>query len=95
MKRRIEFKFNVKKLINALAFFAGEITDLDKLKAAKLLYFADKHHLVRYGRPILGDCYCALDAGPIPSRSLDIMKRIISQLCHILTKPWKITKQLF
>lgn len=77
IKRRIGFKFNVEKLINALAFFAGEVTDLDKLKATKLLYLADKHHLVRYGRPILGDCYCALDAGPIPSRSLDIMNEVI------------------
>ncbi len=72
-RKRIEFKFDVKKLINALAFFAGEVKDLDKLKAAKLLYLVDKHHLVRYGRPILGDCYFRLDKGPIPSRSLDIM----------------------
>lgn len=72
-QKRIEFKFDVKKLINALSFFAGEVKDLDKLKAAKLLYLVDKHHLVRYGRPILGDCYFRLDAGPVPSKSLDIM----------------------
>lgn len=72
-QKRITFRFEVKKLINALAFFAGEVRDLDKLKAAKLLYLADKHHLIRYGRPILGDCYFRLDAGPVPSKSLDIM----------------------
>ncbi len=76
-QKRIEFRFDVKKLINALAFFAGEVKDLDKLKATKLLYLADKHHLVRYGRPILGDCYFRLDAGPVPSRSLDIMNSTV------------------
>jgi uncharacterized phage-associated protein len=64
----IKFEFSLEKLINALAFFATSgIHDLTKLKAAKLLYFIDKEHLLSYGAPILGDVYWCMDYGPVPS----------------------------
>ncbi len=77
-KPLIRFKFDVEKLVAALCFFASRTKGLDKLKAAKLLYFADKYHLVKYGRPILGDTYFRLDYGPVPSLSLDIMNEAVS-----------------
>ena len=48
---RLRFAFNEEKMIQALAFFSLRgIQDLTKLKAAKLLYHADKLHMNRYGR---------------------------------------------
>ena len=73
----IRFKFDVEKLVASLYFFASK-TKIDKLKAAKLLYYADKYHLTRYGKPILGDVYFRLDYGPVPSLSLDIINEAIS-----------------
>ncbi len=73
----IRFKLEPEKLVAALAFFASKTRGLDKLKAAKLLYYADKYHLTQYGRPILGDVYFRLDYGPVPSKSLDIMNEAI------------------
>lgn len=67
-------RFKPEKLAHALAFFSESgIPDLTKMKAAKLLYFADKEHLLRYGRPILGDVYFCLDYGPVPSVALNEM----------------------
>jgi len=77
-KTSIRFRFNVEKFVNAVAYFAKNAPKIDKLKAAKLLYFLDKYHLVNYGRPVTGDCYHSLDYGPIPSMSLDIMNDVIS-----------------
>jgi uncharacterized phage-associated protein len=72
--KSLSFPFRVEKLVQALVFFSkAGIRDLTKLKAAKLLYFADKEHLVKHGRPILGDDYFCLDKGPVPSASLNIM----------------------
>jgi hypothetical protein len=52
----IRFRFAPEKLVQALAFFADRgVRDLDKMKAAKLLFHADKYHLLTYGRPVLGD----------------------------------------
>jgi uncharacterized phage-associated protein len=79
IKFPIRFKFELDKLIASISFFAdNKLDDLSKLKVCKLLYFADKHHLVKYGRPILGDTYFHLDNGPVPSNSLNIMNEVIA-----------------
>ena len=38
------------------------------------MYLADKEHLVRHGRPIVGDHYHKLPHGPIPTRGLDMLR---------------------
>ncbi len=77
VKPPIRFKFDPEKFVASLAFFASHANGVDKLKAAKLLYYADKYHLIRYGKPILGDVYYHLDYGPVPSKALDIMNEAI------------------
>jgi uncharacterized phage-associated protein len=67
-------KFKPEKLVHSLVFFSNAgVSDLTKLKAAKLFYFADKEHLLRFGRPILGDVYYCLPYGPVPSVALNEM----------------------
>ena len=69
---KLQFSFNLAKFVQALVFFSKNgVSDLTKLKAAKLFYFADKEHLLRYGRPIIGDVYFALNLGPVPSQADD------------------------
>lgn len=41
----------------------------------KALFFADKSHLNKYGRPITFDHYYALPDGPVPSLSYDVLKK--------------------
>jgi len=78
--RRLRFEFSLDKFVAVVGYFAdvGKIQDLTKLKAAKLLFFADKAHLLKYGRPILGDRYVSMDHGPVPSAALDLMNRLIA-----------------
>lgn len=45
---------------------------MNKLKALKLVYFADRHHLRRYGRPITNDRYVAMPYGPVASACKDL-----------------------
>lgn len=73
----IRFKFNLNKFLACMASFAEKTENFDTLKAAKLLYYADKHHLIRYGRPIIGDTYKHLDKGPVPSFALDVMNDVV------------------
>jgi len=71
----IRFKYHVEKFIKTVAYLSQKgVPDLDKLKISKLVYFADKFHLVAFGRPILGDTYYALPYGPVPTLSKDIME---------------------
>jgi uncharacterized phage-associated protein len=76
MSNELTFRFSLDKFVNALAYFASSgIRDLTKLKAVKLLYLADRYHLLRYGRPITGDRYIAMDYGPVPEGAFQLIGR--------------------
>ncbi len=73
----LTFRFSFDKFINALGYFASQgVNDLTKLKAAKLLYFADRYHLFRYGRPVTGDRYVAMNLGPVPEDAFNLIGRM-------------------
>jgi uncharacterized phage-associated protein len=65
-------KFSVEKAVEILLYIAAQVPDT--YTALKVLYFADKEHLSRYGRLISGDNYVAMRAGPVPSGTYDIIK---------------------
>jgi uncharacterized phage-associated protein len=44
------------------------------LKFVKLIFFADREHLFRFGRPIVGGCYVAMPHGPVSSELYDAIK---------------------
>ena len=75
--RKISFNFDIEKFVNVIAYFASKVEGLDKLKTVKLLYLADRHHLIKYARPIIGGRYCKLPYGPISSRALDEINNAI------------------
>jgi len=56
--------------LNYLALKAGK--SIDKLKVLKLIYFADRYHLRKYGRLITNDIYFAMELGPVASSTKDI-----------------------
>lgn len=63
---------------NALLYVANKIANLsghvDKYKLLKLVYFAEKKHLAKYGRLITGDDFIAMEHGPVPSYCLNVTK---------------------
>ena len=64
---------NHKKATQALNYFARKKDGkINKLKAIKLIYLADRYHIRKYGRPIIGDNYLAMNYGPVGSMTLDI-----------------------
>ncbi len=77
-RRDVRFDFDFEKFLAAVHYLAMcRVPELDKYKVCKLLFLADKYHVVRYGRPIIGDRYCPLPHGPVPSRSLDLLNEFI------------------
>jgi uncharacterized phage-associated protein len=76
----VEFQFDFDRTLSAIVYLASkDLPELTKAKICKLLFFADKLHLVKYGRIITGDKYCAIPYGPIPSRTLDLLNAVIGQ----------------
>jgi len=68
-----------KKATQALNFFAQKKGGkINKMKAIKLIYFADRLHLRKYGRPIVGDVYWAMKLGPVGSHTKNIAEFVDS-----------------
>lgn len=79
----IKFPFHEGKAIEALAFIAQLRPGLTPLFVSKILFYAEKWHLNRYGRPIIGDTYIAMPQGPVPS----VIKNYIDQKWDWVHKP--------
>jgi uncharacterized phage-associated protein len=71
--KNLKFTFDHRKGTQALNFFAiQEGGKINKLKALKLIFLADRYHLRKYGRLITNDSYVAMKHGPVPSVIKDI-----------------------
>lgn len=68
-------EFDHKKATQAVNYLVRkEGGQIDKLKLIKLVYFADRYHIRRYGRPIANDAYIAMPLGPVASSVKDIVE---------------------
>jgi|SRR5208282_5669364 uncharacterized phage-associated protein len=65
--------FDAPKALEALLYVVQK-TSTDMYGALKLLYVADKLHLERYGSLMFGEDYSAMEWGPVPSNTYDIVK---------------------
>ena len=74
----IRFSFDKEKGIASLLYVTQQLLrascKADFHKIFKIFYFADKKHIAKYGRPIVGDYYVAMKNGPVPSHLYDILK---------------------
>jgi len=76
METKINSTFNYKKATQALNWFALKSDGkINKMKALKLVYFADRYHLRKYGRLITNDNYVAMKNGAVPSSTRDILQK--------------------
>lgn len=92
--------FNYKKAVQALVFLAEKekpAPAINKMKAFKLLWLADRTHLRNYGRTILGDIYFAMNFGPIPSNTKDLAENssFLSDIEREYREMYLITKDRY
>jgi len=71
----IKYRVNHRKAIEAIVWLATEKPGIDIYHIAKVLFYAEKQHINRYARPIIGDTYKSGDAGPFPSVIRDLIYR--------------------
>ncbi|MBA3525991.1 MAG: SocA family protein [Sphingomonas sp.] len=70
----LRFQFDERKGREALAYIASRWPNVTVFYASKALFFAEKAHLNRYGRPIVADTFVAMPNGPVPSTLYDFLK---------------------
>lgn len=74
MSAGISFNPNTGKILEAILWIANKRPGIDFIHIMKILYYADKEHLVKHGRPVIGDKYCRLPMGPVPSTAYDLVR---------------------
>lgn len=73
----IKFKPNYPKTLEIILWLANREPKkgIDLYRLLKILFWADKWHLNRYGRPIAGDRYVAMPYGPVAEVAYDILRK--------------------
>lgn len=66
-------------ILQALIYLLQRIENPTKLQIVKLLFLADKLHLIEHARTITGDRYVAMPHGPVCSQALDIINQSIDK----------------
>jgi uncharacterized phage-associated protein len=74
MMSDLRFKFDHQKCVQAIQFLAENMPEITQYYVGKVMFFADKEHLLDWGRPIYGDRYVAMEHGPVPSNTYNIIK---------------------
>lgn len=70
----IRYRLNWDKLIEAIDFLSMHHDGITQYYIGKVCYFADKSHMLDYGRPVTGDRYVAMEHGPVPSTIYNLLK---------------------
>ncbi len=76
MPTPVSFPYNSAKAVQVILWLLHRHRgQMDKLKLVKLVFYSDRAHLARYGRPILGGDYVAMQHGPVLSPLLNHINR--------------------
>ena len=68
--------FDFDKTVQSAMYVAEKLDVKDFHRIFKILYFADREHLIKYGRTVTGDTYIKMVRGPVPTKLYNIFKSI-------------------
>lgn len=71
---KIRFVLQHHKAIQGIHYLAWRQPGITQYYVGKVFFFADREHLLDWGRPISGDRYVAMQHGPVPSSILNLLK---------------------
>ncbi len=67
-------KVDKRKVVEAVLYILENFLGYSQYDIVKTIFLADKAHLKRYGRPITFDNYFAMENGPVPSFTYNMLK---------------------
>lgn len=71
----IRFRPSYRKSLEVILWCANKRGSVDFHTVLKVLFGAEVAHLNHWGRPIVGDTYSAMEYGPVPTGTYELMKR--------------------
>ena len=73
MESEIKYKVNSEKAIETILLLSTLKDGIDLYHVAKIIFYAEKEHINKYARPIIGDRYICGEHGPFPSKIRDLV----------------------
>lgn len=67
-------RFDPQRAMELVLYVANRLRYPSFHSVSKILYFADREHLSRYGSLLSGDSYVAMKHGPVPSEIYNLLK---------------------
>ena len=84
------------KIRQALNWFCIKNNNkLNKTKAVKLIFFADRYHLRKYGRLVTSEEYYAMKLGPVASKTYNMLKTLNSDEINKYTCNGEFNQDVF
>jgi uncharacterized phage-associated protein len=68
------FILSPEKCVQAIDLIASRMPGVTQYYICKIIFFADREHFLDWGRPITGDRFVAMEHGPVPSFTYDLLK---------------------
>lgn len=69
-----QIRFDPESAIELVLYVANRLRHPTFHSVSKVLYFADREHLSRFGALLSGDSYVAMKHGPVPSEIYNLLK---------------------
>lgn len=66
--------FEQKSLLEAVLYILKRTGGIGYYQVFKILYFAEKNHLAKWGSSMIPDRFCALENGPVPTFLYDALR---------------------
>lgn len=76
----VPIRFDPERALELVLYVASRLRYPTLHSVSKVLYFADREHLSRYGSLLSGDSYVAMRHGPVPSAIYNLMKAAAGRL---------------
>jgi len=71
----IQYRVNYQKAIETVLWLTNKKPGIDIYHIGKVIFYAEKSHLNKYARPLIGDIYKKGEYGPFPSTIRDIIQQ--------------------
>src|SRR5258708_29401184 len=70
----VPIRFDPERALELVLYVANQLRYPTLHSVSKVVYFADREHLSRYGSLLSGDNYVAMRHGPVPSSIYNLLK---------------------
>jgi hypothetical protein len=83
------------RVLEALLYLMNKRSNLSQFQLVKAIFLADRFHFNEVGRPVTFDNYVAMELGPVPSLTYDLLKPAGLAFGDIYRSapPWSATPQ--